>query len=228
MKRGKRHYRLISVIPVLQPYMASVSSPLNCSVTFSNNRYLLGRFSKIAQLHGHPWLENPILSIALIAVGFVLLFISLYMMKREPKHGYNLERKIAGHKILDTSNRWMVFSAFIGLVAIGAHYLAEYALHIYDITPVDRITHGISGMAVAAAILNANLTRGRRVYYPTAIGVSWAAFIIWEVYELLSVMFDPNTNIETGPWDLGIDLWIDTLGALAICFIYDEFNEQDQ
>ncbi len=178
-------------------------------------------------MHGYPWLENPVLSIALIAVGFALLFTSLYVMKRQPRHGYDLEWKIAGHKVLDTSSRWMVFSGFIGLVAIGSHYLAEYALHIYDVTPVDRITHGISGMAVTAIVLNINLTRGRRVYYPTAIGVSWAAFIVWEVYELLSVMFDPNTHIETGPWDLAIDLWIDALGALAICFIYDEFVEDN-
>jgi hypothetical protein len=178
-------------------------------------------------MHGAPLLENPAFSIGLIAAGLALLFLSILMMKRQQKHGYNLERKVAGHRLLDTSNRWLVFSAFIGLVAIGSHYLAEYALHIYDVTPVDRFTHGLSGMAVTAVILNLNLTRGRRVYYPTAIGVSWAAFILWEVYEWLSVMFDPSTNIETGPWDLAIDLWIDTLGALAICFIYDEFNEDN-
>ena len=26
------------------------------------------------------------------------------------------------------------------------------------------------------------------------------------------------------PRDLAIDLWVDTLGALTICFIYDEFT----
>lgn len=178
-------------------------------------------------MHGIPLLENPAFSIGLIVTGLVLLFVSIVMMRGEQKHPYNVEWNLAGHKILDTSNRWLVFSAFIGLVAIGAHYLAEYALHIYDVTPIDRFTHGLSGMAVTAAVLNINLTRGRRVYYPAAIGVSWAAFILWEVYEWLSVMFDPGTTIETSPWDLGIDLWIDTLGALAICFIYDEYNEDN-
>jgi len=38
-------------------------------------------------------------------------------------------------------------------------------------------------------------------------------------------MFDPNTTIETGTWDLAIDLWI---GALAICLIYDESKKEPQ
>jgi membrane-bound ClpP family serine protease len=178
-------------------------------------------------MHGPPWLENPALSIMLIAVGFVLLFMSIRMKKRKPEseQGYNFELKLFGHKILDTSSRWMVFSAFVGLVAIGSHYLAEYTFHIYDVTPIDRFTHGLSGMAITAVVLNINLTRGRKVYYPTAIAASWVAFILWEVYEWLSVMFNSNTTIQTTPWDLAIDLWIDSLGALAICFIYDEFNE---
>ena len=180
-------------------------------------------------MHGPPWLENPALSILLIAVGFVLLFISIRMKKKQPpsKQGYNFELKVFGHKILDTSDRWILFSAFMGLVAIGSHYLVEYTFHIYDVTPIDRFTHGLSGMAVTAVVLNVNLTRGRRVYYPTAIATSWVAFILWEVYEWLSVMFNPNTTIQTTPWDLAIDLWIDSLGALAICFIYDEFNEDN-
>jgi membrane-bound ClpP family serine protease len=180
-------------------------------------------------MHGPPWLENPILPIMLIAVGFVLLFISIRMKKKQPEseQGYNFELKLFGHKILDTSNRWMIFTAFIGLVAIGSHYLAEYTFHIYDVTPIDRFTHGLSGMAVTAVVLNINLTRGRKVYYPTAIATSWVAFILWEVYEWLSVMFNPDTTIQTTPWDLAIDLWIDSLGALAMCFIYDEFNEDN-
>jgi hypothetical protein len=31
--------------------------------------------------------------------------------------------------------------------------------------------------------------------------------------------------IQTEPMDLGIDLWVDTLGALAVCFLYDEFSQ---
>lgn len=179
-------------------------------------------------MHGPPLLENPVLPVGLIVSGFVLLFIAIWMKKRSPPgSGYNTELKILGHRFLDTSDRWLVFSGFIGLVAIGSHFLAEYSLHIYDVTPVDRITHGLSGMAVTAVILNLNLTRGRKVYYPTAIGVSWLAFILWEVYEWLSVMFDPGMNIQTDPWDLTIDLWVDTLAALAICFVYDEFNEDN-
>jgi hypothetical protein len=42
------------------------------------------------------------------------------------------------------------------------------------------------------------------------------------------VATDPNSGIVTGPWDLAIDLWIDSLAALAICFIYDEFHREKQ
>ena len=30
--------------------------------------------------------------------------------------------------------------------------------------------------------------------------------------------------IQTEPMDLAIDLWVDSLGALAVCFLYDEFS----
>jgi hypothetical protein len=179
-------------------------------------------------MHGPPLLETFVVPSALIAAGLVMLIVSLWRKKTQPEGvcGFNVQPKILGHKIIETRDRWVFFSAFIALVAVGSHYLAEYTLHIYDVTPIDRFTHGLSGMAVTAFILNFNLTRGRRVYYPTAIGVSWLGFVAWEVYEWISVMTDPNTTIQTGPWDLAIDLWIDTLGALAICFIYDEYNKE--
>ena len=172
-------------------------------------------------------LESVLASSSLIVAGFFFLALSIIKKKRQPEgsSGYNIDLKILGHKVIDTSEKWLLFTAFVGLVAIGSHYLAEYGLHIYDVTPVDRITHGLSGMAVTALILNFNLSRGRRVYYPTAIGVSWVAFIAWEVYEWLMVMQNPNSGIQTSPWDLVIDLWVDTLGALAMCFVYDEYNK---
>jgi hypothetical protein len=82
-------------------------------------------------------------------------------------------------------------------------------------------------MAITAFILNFNLTRGRKVYYPVSIGVSWLAFVAWEVYEWIAVMTTANSGIETSLWDMGIDLWIDSLGALAICFFYDETMHDD-
>lgn len=178
-------------------------------------------------MHGPPALDSALVPSAMIAAGFVFLFLSMLQKKRQPEgaSGYNVELKVLGHKIIDTSDKWLLFTVFIGLVAVGSHYLAEYALHIYDVTPVDRFTHGLSGMAVTAFILNFNLTRGRRIYYPTAIAVSWIGFIAWEVYEWLTVIQEPSSGIVTGPWDLAIDLWIDTLGALAVCFVYDEYNE---
>lgn len=181
-------------------------------------------------VHGPPWLESMVLPSILVAAGFAFLFFSILQKRRQPEgvSGYNIDLKIFGHKIIDTSDRWLLFTAFIGLVAVGSHYLAEYSLHLYDVTPVDRITHGLSGMAVTAFILNFNLSRGRRVYYPTAIAVSWIGFIGWELYEWLTVMTDPNSGIQTSPWDLVIDLWIDTLGALAICLVYDEYNKERQ
>ncbi|MDQ3869090.1 MAG: hypothetical protein M3250_05990 [Thermoproteota archaeon] len=80
-------------------------------------------------------------------------------------------------------------------------------------------------MAVTAIILNFYLTRKRELYYIVSIGASWIAFVLWEVYELIYIAFvGPSGFIQSEPWDIAIDLWIDTLGALAICFIYDEYT----
>lgn len=51
------------------------------------------------------------------------------------------------------------------------------------------------------------------------------AFVLWEVYELAAVAIGFGGGyIQTEPMDLAIDLWVDSLGALAVCFLYDEFS----
>jgi hypothetical protein len=118
-----------------------------------------------------------------------------------------------------------LFTGFLELTTTVAHLLAEYAFHVYDTTPIDKFTHGLSGMAVTAIILNFYLTRKRQLYYIVAIGTSWIAFVLWEVYELVAVAYGLGGGfIQTEPIDLSIDLWIDSLGALAVCFLYDEFS----
>jgi uncharacterized membrane protein YjdF len=184
-------------------------------------------------MHSSPWLENPTLSIVLISTGFYLLYRALKTEKHHRAHQYsdhgNIEREIFRHKIIDTNKGWILFTVSISLFAIGAHYLAENTFHVYDITPVDRFTHGLSGMAIAAIALNLYLTRKKEYYYPIAIGVSWVAFVLWEVYELIYIAYTgPSSFIQSDPWDLAIDLWIDTLGALTICFVYDEFTHQTE
>jgi hypothetical protein len=184
-------------------------------------------------VHGQLWLENPTLSILLIIIGFYLHYRALqtekhHRLHQQSDHG-NLEIEIFGRKVIDTNKGWILFTASISLFAIGAHYLAENTFHVYDTTPVDRFTHGLSGMAIAAIVLNLYLTKRREYYYPIAIGISWIAFILWEVYELIYIGYvGPTGFIQSDPWDLAIDLWIDTLGALTICFIYDEFTHQTQ
>ena len=184
-------------------------------------------------MHGGPWLENPVFYIVLIAIGSYLLYRALKTERHHRVHQHsdygNIEKEFFGHKIIDTNKGWILFTVSISLFAIGVHYLAENTFHIYDITPVDRFTHGLSGMATAAIALNLYLTRRREYYYPISIGVSWIAFILWEVYELIYISYiGPSGFIQSDPWDLAIDLWIDTLGALTICFIYDEFTHQTE
>jgi uncharacterized membrane protein YjdF len=184
-------------------------------------------------MHGPPWLENPAFSIILIAIGFYLLYKALGTEKQHRAHQQsdhgNIERKVFGRKVIDTNKGWVLFTISISLFAIGAHYLAENTFHVYDTTPVDRFTHGLSGMAITAIVLNIYLTRRREYYYPIAIGVSWIAFVLWEVYELIYVAYTgPSGFIQSDPWDLAIDLWIDTLGALTICFMYDEFTQTER
>jgi uncharacterized membrane protein YjdF len=184
-------------------------------------------------MHGPPWLENPTLSIVLITVGFYLLYRALKTEKHHRTHQHsdygNIEREIFRCKVIDTNKGWILFTVSITLFAIGAHYLAENTFHVYDTTPVDRFTHGLSGMAITTIVLNLYLTRRRKYYYTVAIGVSWIAFVLWGAYELIYIAYTgPSGFIQSDPWDLAIDLWIDTLGALTICFIYDEFTHQTE
>ena len=80
-------------------------------------------------------------------------------------------------------------------------------------------------MAITALVLNFYLTRHRKLSYFVAIGASWIAFVSWEIYELAAVATDFGGGyIQTEPMDLAIDLWVDSLGALAVCFLYDEFS----
>jgi hypothetical protein len=181
-------------------------------------------------MHGPLWLEHPTISVLLIAVAFYLLYKAVTTQKHLRHHqhsnGNNMERELFGHKIIDTNKGWLFFTSFVALTALGAHFLAEDTFHVYDVTPVDRFTHGLSGMAVTAIILNLYLTRKRQFYYVVSIGASWIAFILWEVYELIYIAYSgPSSFIQSDSWDIVIDLWIDSLGALAICFLYDEFTE---
>ena len=71
-----------------------------------------------------------------------------------------------------------VITLFLGVSAFAAYILAEYIFHIYDKTPIDRFTHGLSGMAITAFILNFNVTRSRKVCYPISTAFSWLDFIL--------------------------------------------------
>jgi len=128
------------------------------------------------------------------------------------------------NKYLDTSNNWIIFTVILSLTALTAHLLAEYVFHIYDITPIDRFTHGLSGMAVTALILNLNLSQNRKIYYAIGIAASWIAFIAWEIFEGIYFYLDPFGLIQTDLPDTLIDLWIDFLGALSTCFLCDELT----
>lgn len=170
-------------------------------------------------MHGPLWLESPVLPIILIVIASCFLALTI-------KHRKTIRdiEEIGGLKIFDTSKEWIFFTIFIGLVAIGVHLIAEYFLHWYDITPIDRFTHGLSGMAVTAIVLNFRLTRQKRFYYPLAIAAAWIAFVLWEIFEAVFVYLNPKGFIEISNWDTAVDFWIDSLGALSICFLCDELT----
>ena len=162
-------------------------------------------------MHGPEFLSNPIIPIILIIGAGVLLYLSI-------KNGNTIRsiRKINGVEVLDTSYEWIYFTGFIGFTAIGIHLLAEYNLHWYDVTPIDRFTHAISGMAITAIVLNFNLTSQRKFYYTIAIAASWIAFIGWELFEAIFVYLNPDGFIEISNWDTAVDLWIDFLGSVEL------------
>ena len=172
--------------------------------------------------------RDPTLSVFLFCIAFYLLYRILRTKSNIDIINIatiTVYRVILGRKVIDTSTGWLLFTGFLLLSAIGAHFLAEYTFHLYDITPIDKFTHGLSGMAMTVFILNFYLTRKRKLYYFVAIGASWIAFVLWEVYELAAVATGFGGGyIQTEPMDLAIDLWVDSLGALAVCFLYDEFS----
>ncbi len=88
-------------------------------------------------MHGPYWVQQPFVSLTMIGLAFFFLYWALTSkLAHEPKERYNLEKGIAGHIILQTGDRWVLFTLFIGLSAFAAHILAEYIFHIYDITPM--------------------------------------------------------------------------------------------
>lgn len=148
---------------------------------------------------------DPTVSLIMIGAAAIFLALTIWRVRQDKlSDPYNIQPKVSGHKILDTGDKWIFFTLFVGLSAISAHLLAEYTFHIYDVTPIDKFTLGLSGMAIAAFILNLNLTRGRKVYYPESIGVTWLAFIVWEIYEWVTVMTVSNSGIEISLWDTWI------------------------
>ena len=144
-------------------------------------------------MHGEGWLENPALSITLFCIAFFVLYRALNTKKQYRHHQHSdhndVQTVILERKVIDTSTGWLLFTGFLALSAIGVflHLLAEYTFHLYDTTPIDKFTHGLSGIAITALILNFYLTRKRKLYYFVAIGASWVAFVLWEIYELAVV-----------------------------------------
>jgi hypothetical protein len=51
---------------------------------------------------------------------------------------------------------------------------------------------------------------------------------LWKVYELIYIIYTGPSGFINLTMGLAIDLWIDTLDALTICFIYDEFTHQTE
>jgi hypothetical protein len=91
----------------------------------------------------------------------------------------------------------------------------EYTFYLYDITPNDKLTHGLSRTAITALILNFYLKRIRKLYYLVAIGASWTALALWEVYELAAVATGLGGGyIQTEPMDLAISLCLLSLASL--------------
>jgi hypothetical protein len=182
-------------------------------------------------MHGPEWLANPTFSIILVVAGFFFLYLSLRTKKEHRLHQHSdehsgIEIQIMEKRIIDTNRGWILFTLSLGGLALGSHFISEYVFHLYDTTPIDSFTHGLSAMGITAIVLNFYLTRKRKMYYPISIGAAWIGFIIWEIYEWIYVTISgPGGFIQTEPIDMAIDLWVDTLGALTICFIYDEFTK---
>ncbi|MDQ4072732.1 MAG: hypothetical protein M3162_00365 [Thermoproteota archaeon] len=182
-------------------------------------------------MHGPDWLEVWLAPVILLAAGGFFLYLSIKTQKEHRIGQHNelhsgIEISVFDKRIIDTNKGWIFFTLFLGGMALGAHVVFEYILHMYDTTPIDSFTHGLSAMGITAIVLNLYLTKKRRLYYPISIVAAWIGFILWEIYEWIQVSITGASGfIQTEPIDMAVDLWVDTLGALSVCFIYDEFTD---
>jgi len=131
-------------------------------------------------------------------------------------------KELIRNRFLDTNINWIIFCIFLGIVALTVHLIAEYYLHIYDVTQIDTFTHWLSGMAVGAFVLNLNLSRSRKKYYAIAIASAYIFYVLWEIAEGIYFYMNPFGMIQTGFWDAIKDLWLDGVGALNACFLAEE------
>jgi uncharacterized membrane protein len=182
-------------------------------------------------MHGPYWLENWIVPAVFLAAGSFFLYLAIKTQKVHRRGQHNemhsgIEIDFFNKRIIDTNKGWVFFTLFLGGMALGSHVIFEYILHMYDTTPIDSFTHGLSAMGITSIVLNFYLTKKRQLYYPISIFAAWVGFILWEIYEWIQVSLTGASGfIQTEPIDMAVDLWVDTLGALSVCFIYDEFTD---
>jgi len=108
--------------------------------------------------------------------------VSIEWLRRLLSRKEKMRRGIK-NQFLDTNLSWIIFTVSLSIVALTVHLIAEFVLHIYDVTQIDTFTHWLSGMTVGAIILNFNLSRSRKIYYAVAIASAYVFYILWEIAE---------------------------------------------
>jgi len=131
-------------------------------------------------------------------------------------------------RVLETTRTWIMITVMFVATAILIHVTAQTYFftsgyftdpNLYDVFPrVDEVTHAVSAMAVAAAVLNFNLPLTFRKKWMVAMALGFLIGSIWEVAEYITAPIWKWIHISTT--DTLLDLWQDFLGSSFSILLY--------
>ncbi len=131
-----------------------------------------------------------------------------------------------GRSWLETTRRWVYFTAFIGFLAIFIHSYGQTGgfthgyweePNLYTTWPrFDEITHPLSSMALTAIILNLNLPMTYRKKWIVALNLGMFLGVVWEILEALA----PAGLVTITALDTLLDFHQDFYGSALAVLLY--------
>ncbi|MHA2345499.1 MAG: hypothetical protein ACXACP_02145 [Candidatus Hodarchaeales archaeon] len=127
---------------------------------------------------------------------------------------------------LETTRKWVYFSAIISFLAIVVHTAGQTGGYqhgyweepnLYDTWPrFDEVTHPLSSLAITAIILNLNLPMTYRKKWIVALSLGMFLGVLWEIMEALA----PLGFFHISPTDTLLDFHQDFYGSALAVLLY--------